>query len=251
VEEAGMVNVQIWADLAQIRFRGTRFVLCADFQQFGPVAEHWCGSSVAEGLLEDSDMLFEMCGGHRFTLTENRRSDQPLFDFYTTLGDDVQEDLARARQLFPKTDRKAAYTLTMSHARRVIINKQRNEQDKPDDAVLLKVPTTTGRGGNLPQNMWIWVDLVLIGAGGHTKKGLFYTISAIDESHVTFSCGLKLTREQTCKCCRLSYAITFASAQGLTLRGVVRLDCESKHFTRRHLYVGISRATAAELVEVC
>jgi len=246
-----MVNVQIWADIAQLRFTGTAFVLAADWLQFPPVCEHWCGSRVPEGLLENSDMLFEMTGGHRFTLTENRRSDATLFNFYTGLGDNLEEALARAQQLFPKTSRKAAYTLTMSHARRVTINKRRNEEDKPDDAVLLKAPLVTGRvSGNLPQDMYIWVDLTLIGAGNHTKKGLFYTIAAIDETSVTFNCGLKLSKEHCVKCCRLSYAITFASSQGLTLKGVVRLECDSKYFTMRHLYVGISRATSASLVEV-
>jgi hypothetical protein len=46
-------------------------------------------------------------------------------------------------------------------------------------------------------------------------------------------------------------AITYASCQGLTLPGVVMLGTKSDHFTMKHLYVGLSRATAADLVEVC
>jgi hypothetical protein len=49
---------------------------------------------------------------------------------------------------------------------------------------------------------------------------------------------------------RLPYALTYASCQALTLKGVVRLETESSNMTLRHLYVGISRATAASLVEV-
>jgi hypothetical protein len=249
VEEAGMINVQIWSDVSQLRLRGTAFVLAADFKQYAPIMEHWCGAPVPEGLLENSDMLFDMAQGHRFTLTENRRSNQRLFDFYTTLGLDVAVELARAREFFPRTDREAAYTLTMSHARRMAINRRRNEQDRPNDAVFLQAPPAT-RSGNQAQDMWIWVGLTLIGAGGHTKKGLFYTIEAIDEN-VIFACGIGLSFEQTVKHCRLSSAITFAAVQGLTLPGVVRLECESPHFSIRNLYVGISRATSHTLVEVC
>ena len=63
--------------------------------------------------------------------------------------------------------------------------------------------------------------------------------------------GLVLTHEQAVQSLRLCYALTYASCQGLTLPGVVRLDTRSDHFTLKHLYVGLSRGTAAELVEVC
>ena len=62
--------------------------------------------------------------------------------------------------------------------------------------------------------------------------------------------GLVLTHEQAVQSLRLCYALTYASCQGLTLPGVVRLDTKSDHFTLKHLYVGLSRATAADLVEV-
>ena len=63
--------------------------------------------------------------------------------------------------------------------------------------------------------------------------------------------GLSLTPEQMVKHCRLCHALTYASAQGLTLPGRVRLEVDSLHMTLRHLYVGISRATSSHLVEVC
>jgi len=50
---------------------------------------------------------------------------------------------------------------------------------------------------------------------------------------------------------RLAYALTYPSTQGLTIPGVVRLDCtENRHFTWKHLYVGSSRSTAHHLLEV-
>ena len=42
-----------------------------DFGQFSAFCDSWAGSNVREDLLENSDMLFEMCGGNRLTLTDN------------------------------------------------------------------------------------------------------------------------------------------------------------------------------------
>ena len=68
--------------------------------------------------------------------------------------------------------------------------------------------------------------------------------------HAYFVTGLELTHEQAVQSVRLCYALTYASCQGLTLPGIVRLDTRSDHFTMKHLYVGLSRGTAADLVEV-
>ena len=62
--------------------------------------------------------------------------------------------------------------------------------------------------------------------------------------------GLVLTHEQAVQSLRLTYAMTYASCQGLTLPGLVRLDTQSEHITIKHLYVGLSQATSADLVEV-
>jgi len=258
VEEITQINVQLWADLALCRFKGVQMICCGDFGQFAPICEHWAGCAVPEGALEHSQMLHEMCGGNRLTLTENKRSDAKLFNFYTNLGD-LGVALARAREIFPRTDRPAAYTLTMSHARRVFVNRLRNRQDylekfsygtSPEDVVFLKAPAQTSRAGNLPQDMFVWKGLQLIGAGGHAKKGLFYEVAEVNDKTVNFACGLQLTHEQAAKSLRLAYALTYASCQGLTLRGTVRLETDSPNFTMKHLYVGISRATAGDLAEV-
>ena len=84
------------------------------------------------------------------------------------------------------------------------------------------------------------------------KKGVFETIHEVsDEGDVTLESGLSLTAAQAVRALRLSYALTYASIQGLTLTGVVRLECTtSPHFSIRHLYVGASRATAHDLLEV-
>ena len=195
-------------------------------------------------------MLWEMRGGNRLTLTENMRSDAKLFEAYTQLGANLEAALATSRALFPVTKRPARYTPTISHKNRIRINRMRNMQEaKSWESIFLKAPKET-RGGNQPQDMILWKGLQLIGAGHRCLKGLFYEVEEVTEELVRLTSGLVLTHEQAILSLRLCYALTYASCQGLTLPGVVRLDTQSSHFTMKHLYVGLSRGTAADLVEV-
>ena len=50
---------------------------------------------------------------------------------------------------------------------------------------------------------------------------------------------------------RLSYAQTYASCQGTEFDGTLRLhDTWNKHFTKRHLFVGLSRGKRAQDISV-
>ena len=160
----------------------------------------------------------------------------------------MQEALVDARLLFPKTELQPAYTLTMSHKRRVQINRQQNQLLKPPGATFIRAPPAT-RAGNQPQSMWIWSGMSLIGAGGKCLKGLFYTVECVGEDIVVLNTG-RLSHQECVRSLRLPYALTYASCQGLTLKGRIRLETDSPNMTLRHLYVGISRATAANLVMV-
>ena len=67
-------------------------------------------------------------------------------------------------------------------------------------------------------------------------------MSSLTEEEVALSNGATLRREQVCKCTHLAHCLCYASVQGLTLPGVVRLeDTDSPLFCLRMLYVGISR----------
>ena len=99
--------------------------------------------------------------------------------------------------------------------------------------------------------MWIWKGLTLVGASGACPKGILVEVEDVNPAKVTLSNGAELKAEQVCKCTRLAHCLVYASVQGLTLPGVVRLsDTRSPMMTLRHLYVGISRGTAAANVEV-
>jgi hypothetical protein len=94
-----------------------------------------------------------------------------------------------------------------------------------------------------------------VGAGGKFRKGIQGTISSVCKELVEVTVGeanIRLTPEQFFKSARMAYAMCYAGVQGLTLQGRVRL-CETSHprFTKKMLYIGVSRATAAALCEVC
>lgn len=251
-EEITQMEVQLWADVCKFSLaEGVAFILCGDFNQFGAIAEHWAGGYVPAGALRNSDMLLDMCGSNRLTLLENKRSDQILYDFYTSLSTRRLADaLFEARRLFPVTDEPPDTTLVISHGRRRFLNAKRNAADAPLDAEFFKAPVGAATG-NGPQSCFLWPGLRMIGAGGLVKKGVFVIITDVTEDGVTLDNGVKLTREQSIRSIRLSSCLTYASVQGLTLEGRVRLDCtESNHFTWKHLYVGASRCTAHNLLEV-
>ena len=133
------------------------------------------------------------------------------------------------------------------------LNRERNLQDKQKEsggAIFLKAPKVSAQG-NAPQNMFIWKGLRVLGAGGKLLKGVFYEVKSCDAESVTLTNDQKLTHDEAIKSLRLSYAITFASSQGLTLHGIVRLeDTDNRHFGLRHLYVGSSRCTSSQLLEI-
>ena len=76
-------------------------------------------------------------------------------------------------------------------------------------------------------------------------------MATVSDDGVVLHSGVSLTAHQVVRALRLSTALTYASVQGLTLPGIVRLDCTGpQYFSRKHIYVGSSRATAHELLEV-
>ena len=93
----------------------------------------------------------------------------------------------------------------------------------------------------------------MIGGGHSCKKGLFYTMKKVDPTKVWLANDdLVLTHKEAARSLRPCWALTYASCQGLTLPGVVRLldTGHVPHFTVRHLYVATSRATSSSCLEV-
>jgi hypothetical protein len=102
--------------------------------------------------------------------------------------------------------------------------------------------------------MLIWPGLQLIGSVSAEKKGVrngcLYTVASVGSETVHLE-GLEasFTYDQVKLWLRLSYAQTYASCQGTEFSGPLRLwDVTHKFFSRRHLFVGLSRATLGAFI---
>ena len=126
-----------------------------------------------------------------------------------------------------------------------------NKAEAPDDAVFLQKTGDT--------EMYLYPGLLLIGHLQEKKNGVinggFYRVVTASLTECVVACEatgktLQLATSFVAQHLRLAFAITQASAQGSTLKGRIRIYSRHARFTRRHLFVCLSRATAAELVEV-
>ena len=139
----------------------------------------------------------------------------------------------------------------MSHARRRAINKERNQALRPKEgAVYCRWRPASREQANDPQSLWVWPSLTVVGAGGKVPRGVLTEVVACTPEAVELSCGIKLPPDVLVRAIRPAHALVYAGAQGLTLPGRVRLETESSHLTLRHIYVGCSRATRHDLLEV-
>ena len=206
--------------------------------------------------LKDSRLLHDLAGGCYHELSENHRSDEAIFGFLRYLRVDeaeeppLREALQLARESFPRRGQPDT-CLVISHANRMRLNEQHNRRLAPENAVTITYEGRAAAGTNAPQTMRVWPGLRLVGAGGKVGQGL-----------LRFSGGGGPRRREA----RHGGALHprgapaphsalprhhLRSCQGLTLQGRVHLcDTSSPHFELRHLYVGASRATSAELLSV-
>jgi hypothetical protein len=243
-----------------------QFLLAGDPNQFGSCYNSFRGQVVPDGKLESSRFLHRICGGKCLRLTECRRSDVELFNFYSTLvlgglrfvtelGQVIQE----ARELFTYPGL-CENNFCLSHRTRMRLNRELCLALKPAGAILLRCQQVKGQA--LAQNpcIWLWVGMHLLGATQSAKKGirngLLYRVVAIDleGEQATLEHGdfrQALSFKEVTAYLRISFARTYASIQGDEVTGSLRLhDTKSKFFTRKHLYVGLSRARDASKVSV-
>ena len=255
VDEISQVDVCLLNQLGKLSFTPMRFLLSGDFHQFPPINNCWRGTPVPEDSLERSALLHTLAGGNRCTLTECRRGDRRLFDFYSSLiaaGSrfelPLRECVAQAKALFVHNG-PARWNLVISHRKRVQINREMNQAEAPRDAACLVVSGKPARG-NGAQTMLLWPGIQLYGCVLMEKRGIrngcLYTVESLDPAAETVKLeGVdgELSFDQAKTCLRLSYAQTYASCQGSEFGGSLRLwDCGHQFFTKRHLFVGLSRA---------
>jgi hypothetical protein len=262
VDELFQLELGLWAQLQKLK--GRQWILSGDQFQFAALFDQWKGADVPEDTLLNSRLLHELCGGNRITLTECKRSERDLFDFYAALvpGRPLREQalsdvLRQARERF-SFEGVARHNLVLSHRRRVRLNAQCMKAFKPDSGTRW-IQAAHERGQlNAAQSMWVWPGLELLGCSRNSKKvrnNVMYTVQELQDEGVVLQSEsgetLTLTNAQVADQLRLSYARTYASVQGTEFAGTLRLhDTQNRNFTHRHLYVALSRAKAAHLIDI-
>jgi len=264
IDEISQVDCGLLLQICKLTYSsGVRFLLSGDFNQFAPIGNNFRGSPVDEDRVQLSNLLHTMASGNRVVLTECMRSSAQLFDFYSSLihggsrfEAPLPEVLAEAKLIFKHSGICAA-NLTISHRKRVALNASINKAFAPSEGVLqLEVRGKACRNG--AQTMLLWPGIKLLGAVSSEKRGVrngcLYTVAAVDEERgveLQELPGVIFSLEQVKAWLRLSYAQTYASVQGTEFEGELRLhDTQHQHFTRRHLFVGLSRAKEASKVSV-
>ena len=134
----------------------------------------------------------------------------------------------------------------------------------PPDAQLIKAPEAVVAGANQPQDMRVWVGLVLMAVcqSSHKvlKNGLRYRVEELGESLTLLCVGDKgeprgepfsLAVAEVAKNLRLAHAMCYYSTQARTIYGPMRL-AQTRHmmFTMTHLIVGLGRGPTGADIEV-
>ncbi len=138
----------------------------------------------------------------------------------------------------------------------MLINRRHNLAKKSGN-ILLATPKTN-KAVNQAQNFFIYPGQVLVGCleqkQGNLANGLFYKVVECDRDRATLENNgtqFELPTAVVARSMRMTYALTYASIQSLTLPGRVRLsDTGHSRMDWRKLNVAMSRATGSAFVEV-
>jgi hypothetical protein len=213
--------------------------------------------------LENSKLMHTLCEGNVQYLTENKRSDHKLFDFCKSICPggsrhhlSIRDMVKEAAAEFPVKPGLPDYTFVISHAKRMMINRRHNMAKKRGD-ILLATPKSK-KSVNQAQNFFLYPGMMLVGCmeqkQGNLANGLFYKVVDASTDSVTLDNNgtqFEIPTATAARCLRMTYALTYASIESLTLHGRVRLsDTGHSRMDWRKLNVALSRATSSELVEV-
>ena len=259
IDEASQIPLAIFAQIQRFRLSGAKFVFVGDFEnQLSAAYDYWRGAPAPELALADSLAFRGICGFNRISCTTNRRCDPQLFQVYGAIPRmHLDEALLMLRERFPCTGARPDWELCVSNAQRIKINGQRNARESAEwSGERLKVPLELNADA---QAACLFPGVRLIGRATvrGVVNGVLYEVASVTETGATLR-ELGRDDERTVevrledmKCLALAGALTVFACQGKTLAGRVRLHTNSGHTTTRTLTVGISRATHADLVEVC
>jgi hypothetical protein len=269
VDESSMVSLKLWGALAQMKMTGNIFFVFGDCAgQFLPITDSH-RAELLEGI-ERSRFMHSLCAGLRVEVHKYRRgTDYNHFNFVSSLyGGELSTALERAREAYPA--RGEAYqgtVLCVEHRCRMKVNEIANRRQAGQHKHLWVEAGKPTRGcANLPQGMFLWRGIILtaVGVDKTLKNGLRYQLSKLpSEEDANFEVQnindrgepvgetLSLDQERLSEILRLSHAMRYFSSQARTIVGGLRLSqTDHKHFSIRHLIVGLGRAGEGEGVEV-
>ena len=259
IDEISMCSVAELNFLQRLKHDQKRFLLLGDLFQHGPIGGHvHCGNILSDDCVRSSQILQILSDNNLMELRENKRSDQALYDFYTSIiwthmETPLEELIASAKAKYPRQPGWPSISLVIPHVERQRINRAQNEATKPPHAVLLE-------GADGPA--WWYPSIRLVAHLQGTSRGImnaaFYTVLALDECKVRVFCELTkreldLPLEFAKAKLRLSFACTQADCHGATLNhgnGRVRVHTGHPKFSKTALYVCVSRCTSSSLLEV-
>ena len=274
-----MVPLSMWAALANLAFTGNIIIPAGDIDgQFLPIQDQH-----RTHLLENfdkSDFMHDLCNGLHITLNKFRRrengkpADHAHFQFVTDIYPKHNVPLATALTLAriqyeAKGSVFLGTTLCITHRCRIMVNAKVNNALARSGARFVPAEACSVSDANQPQDMKVWVGIVLMARCGSSDKlrnGVRYKVLAItdegdedpyfevvqvkDNDEATGDSFCLSQRELGSKM-RLTHAITYFSSQARTIYGPLRLaQTDSKLFTIRHLIVGLGRAPVGANVQV-
>ena len=153
----------------------------------------------------------------------------------------------------------------MDHRARKFVNETVNRRVAQPGYLFEEAGTPTQGCANEPQDMRVWVGIVLVAVGSDKQlnNGLRYqpitlpgeetgfVVQNIDDKGVLTGEIYNMDAKRFADTLRLTHAICYFSTQARTISGPLRLSQTThKHFTIRHLIVGCGRAPEGSVVMV-
>jgi hypothetical protein len=208
VDEVSMLDVKLLCDLNHASFREPpiQWILSGDFNQYEPFFNTFRGEAV-EKIFEECELLHALADGNKLTMTECRRSDQVLFEWYASLARGgsrherpLEDNVNEARATF-KADQAIGFipgtqlapvNFVLSHRLRERINAQCNKAEAQgrSDAIRFTLEefglVDLDPHQSNPQDAFFWPGQRVIAccSGRRLRNGLVYEIESLGETVV-------------------------------------------------------------------
>jgi len=248
VDEISMVKEVFYRFFTVIRRYApkVKFIIVGDFEQFKPVQDTY------HGTYEHSPALHQLCDGQRVNLMKCKRSDDELFNLYSSKKniENINLDLFKTTELTPLN---IAYT----HKTRKSINKQCMNEFKGDVDYL-----TCGASiyNNKTQDVMIYEGLPIVAYKNIQKENIFnsevYKVTSIDMNEKTFSFDVG-DEVKTIKAHEFkntfypAYCITAHVSQGCSFSEKFTIhDWNHPRMDMTAKYVSLSRATSINNIQI-